>query len=160
MSLEEARRAYAVSLAEYIGQRMGISTDRIFEPERGEQNISQARQLLCYALRDHGWTLYDIGTVVARDHSTVSHAIARIHSRLRVDAELRSLYTSMPRSDVRVFTEPSLVELYNRLTRALAEAQSYSEQIQRRLNEESVPRRVPTPIESRTAGWRIQEALG
>lgn len=153
VSAAETRRAYVELLAEYLGTRLELDPACILGRDR-ESDPARARMLIMYWLRRQGWSLPAIAEAVERDHSTVNYACNAMPRRLATDPDLADLLRHMPAPSVRVFTEPSLVELYDRLTRALAEATYYGEQIKERMESERVPQRVSREqFERRIAGW-------
>lgn len=162
MSPQEARAAYVQSLAAYLGERYGIEPAAILDRESRKYSFALSRHLIAYRLYKQHWTNKEIGELLRLDHSTISGAIARITRQIVNDPELASDYAGMPAFGVTSFTEHDLVQLYERLTRALAEAQFYGDRIREHLASESVPRRVTNLVtadtfERRLRAWEVAQ---
>ncbi len=142
MTALDDRMAYVQMCAEVLGSRHGIEPSAILGRTR-VYAPTLARHLIIYRCWRMGWTIVAIGGLFGLDHSTISHAKDRIPRLLATDADAAADYASLPAFEgARLFTEPSLVDLYQRLTEVVAEAYSLRERIEAKLAAESVPVRL------------------
>ena len=74
----------AVSEAWAVRRESILSNDK-------RRTVAEARQVVMYLLRQRGWELAQIGALLGREHSTVSHGVANLTTRLRVDKWLREM---------------------------------------------------------------------
>lgn len=142
MTALDDRLAYVQMCAEVLGSRRGIEPSAILGRTR-VYAPTLARHLIIYRCWRTGWTTVAIGGLLGLNHSTISHATGRVPRLLTMDAAAAADYDSLPAFEgARLFTEPSLVDLYQRLTEVVAEAYSLRERIEAKLAAESVPTRL------------------
>lgn len=135
------RRQYVESCADFLSDRMGVPCGAVLGGDRTPEP-ALARMLIMLRVRSYGWSLPEIGKLFNRDHSTVHHGVTKAARLIRCDSELASIYTAIPAWGERVFTESSLTEKYECLTKLLAEAALVHEAIRAELSRQSVPTRV------------------
>lgn len=101
MTTETERRDYVELLARYLGGALLVDPDRVLERDRSYA-VSTARHLIIYRLSQLGWRQVEIGAVMQRDHATVSHSVALVPRRLRLEPDLLRVYQGMPEPTARV----------------------------------------------------------
>lgn len=86
-SFEEARARARVaklnsterSIANLVAKKTSVSHEELFSASRGRATIAHARQILMYLLNVvAGLNMVEVGKLLGRDRSTVSHACALI----------------------------------------------------------------------------------
>lgn len=109
-SLEEARVRTRVkklnfterSIANLVANTMSVSHEDLFSASRGRAGIAHARQILMYLLNVVvGLNMVEVGKLLGRDRSTVSHACALIEDRREdtdFDEMLNALETQIERA--------------------------------------------------------------
>lgn len=115
------RDEFARTVAGYFATALAIPLDRVYGRTRAG-GPTLVRQLTWLHLRRLLWSLDEIGDAFGREHSTVHSQLAVIERRVRYDTDLQGMCNGAPCATDRVFTETSLVALYARLTRLVAEA--------------------------------------
>ncbi|MPM08723.1 Chromosomal replication initiator protein DnaA [bioreactor metagenome] len=78
----------ATYIAGKVAKKYGVSIDDLKSRSR-LGNISEARQISMYLMREHKWSLAAIGAWFNRDHATAMNAVMVVQNRIDTNKEFR-----------------------------------------------------------------------
>lgn len=100
----------AAEVVDLAASFYGIESADIYGRTRTAK-IAEARQIVMFVLRERQRrTLFEIGAILNRDHSTVHHGIETIRKRLTVDPGINALVRRFGDTPVLIAVAPDLLD--------------------------------------------------